>query len=195
MATCGGWVNSSTATANTAALSWNTDASTGFQTIVWNRWMTTGTTGTTDVRFYWSSDGDGSYQEVASSQWGQAYQLSAEEIKEAQVASELRERRRKEAEERAESILTDNLNREQKEAYAARKIIPITTAKGRMYVIKKGRAGNVYRIDESGKEIEKFCIHPVEQCPDEDVMLAQLLWLRWCENEFLRVANTTRLAA
>ena len=39
------------------------------------------------------------------------------------------------------------------------------------------------------------CIHPDEMVPDHDTMLAQLLWLKCNEAEFLRVANITRLAA
>jgi SNF2 family DNA or RNA helicase len=106
-----------------------------------------------------------------------------------------RERQRAEAEDKAEKILAENLDEEQKKVYAERKVIPITTAKGRKYLIKRGRVGNVYRIDERGKEVEKFCIHPDEAVPDQDCMLAQLLWLRWMEDEFLRVANKTQLAA
>lgn len=125
-----------------------------------------------------------------------SYPEQTEEEKEAaRFASEERERHRREAEERAEKILTENLDEEQRKSYAERKVVPITTAKGRKYLIKKGRLGNVYRIDEHGKEVEKFCIHPEEVVPDQDTMLSQLLWLRWCEDEFLLIANMTRLAA
>jgi len=63
------------------------------------------------------------------------------------------------------------------------------------YLIKKGRAGNVVSIKD-GKPVEKYCIHPDDpEMPDEDCMLAQLLLLTHDEQEFLRIANRTRLAA
>ena len=179
---CDGGINS--ATANT-----------------WGQW-TTGTADASDVWHRWPDNNGTAYQGVANLQWGQPRELSAEEIEATRIANEQRQREQeqrqreqKEAEEKAEKLLQENLDREQKAAYVERKVIPITTAKGNRYLIYKGRAGNVVKLDERDRAIEKFCIHPIEQCPDEDVMLSQLLWLRWMEEEFLRVANMTRLAA
>ena len=171
------WDAASPSTGSAGATTW-TNWNFGQNTGVWNQWTTSGTAGnfipSYSVR----------YREP-----------TAEEREAERLANEERERWQKEAEERAEKILDENLDEDQRRAYGERKVVPITTAKGRKYLIKKGRAGNVYRIDEQGREVEKFCIHPDEAMPDQDCMLAQLLWLRWMEDEFLRVANMTRLAA
>ena len=178
------WDNASSfsTTSTTTGATWidwnsnqNTSASASMA-LVWNKWTTS--SGTTD------SSGSIGYREP-----------TAEEHEATRLANEERERQQKEAEARAEKILDENLNEEQRKVYAERKVVPITTAKGRKYLIKKGRTGNVYRLDEHGREVEKFCIHPDEMVPDQDTMLAQLLWLRWCEEEFLRIANVTKLAA
>ena len=173
----------------TAWTNWSQDTSTAASTTVWTRWATTtsATAGSSNVWHYWADECGGDYAACRGP--------TEEEIEAARVAAEERERQRKEAEERAEKILAENLDEEQRRAYAERKVVPITTAGGRKYLIKRGRAGNVYRLDEGGREVEKFCIHPEEAMPDQDVMLSQLLWLRWMEEEFLKVANATRLAA
>ena len=171
------WVAASSST-DPGSTTWNfgQDTNTSASTTVWNQWIT----GTANSIPSYNI----SYRE-----------LTAEEREVEHLANEERERRQKEAEERAEKILDENLDEDQRKAYAERKVVPITTAKGRKYLIKKGRTGNVYRIDEQGKEVERFCIHPNEAVPDQDTMLGQLLWLRWCEDDFLRIANMTRLAA
>ena len=173
------WNNTSTTliTTNSASTS-----------VTWSQWATTGGTASSNTWQYWT--GTGTTISTVN------YPGPTEEEREAaRIADKKRERQRKEAEERAEKILTENLDEEQKKSYGEHKVVPITTAKDRKYLIKKGRAGNVYRIDEHGKEVERFCIHPDEAVPDQDTMLAQLLWLRWMEEDFLRIANMTRLAA
>lgn len=61
----------------------------------------------------------------------------------------------------------------------------------RRYRIHRGRAGNVRRLDEQGREVRRYCIHPVIACPDEDTMLTQKLWLETQEELFLRTANAS----
>ena len=192
MATWTAWNNGTANTAITTGTTWsdwNLDqnfSTTSSTDVTWNQWATTG--GTASSTWIWWTSGPAAstinYPEPTE-----------EERETARLADEERVRQRKEAEERAEKILTENLDDEQRKSYTERKVVPITTAKGRKYLIKKGQAGNVYRIDEHGKEIERFCIHPEEVVPDQDTMLAQLLWLRWMEKEFLEIANKTNLAA
>lgn len=119
---------------------------------------------------------------------------SAEEVETAREYAEKVEREKREAEERAEKLLVENLDEEQRQAYRDRKVVPIATARAK-YLIKKGKVGNVVRLNDQGREAERFCVHPITDMPDQDVMLAQLLWLRWCEDDFLRVANRIPLAA
>ena len=180
----------------------NTSTTTGRTWDNWNFGQGSSTSASTDVTWnQWATTTSGNIWSVWAS--GAAYTISTisypeqteEEREAARIAGEECGRQRKEAEERAEKILTENLDEEQRKSYAEHKVIPITTAKGRKYLVKKGRAGNVYRIDEYSREIERFCIHPEEAVPAQDTMLAQLFWLRWCEDDFLRVANMTRLAA
>ena len=61
----------------------------------------------------------------------------------------------------------------------------------RRYRIRRGRAGNVFRLDEQGHQVKRYCIHPVIDCPDEDTMLTQKLWLEKNEELFLRTANAS----
>lgn len=61
----------------------------------------------------------------------------------------------------------------------------------RRYRIRRGRAGNVHRLDEQGREVRRYCIHPIIACPDEDTMLTQKLWLENNEVLFLRTANAS----
>lgn len=184
MATWDGWNNGTTTSCN-ATINFGQDTTTLASTTVWSQWAMSGATDNT--WYYWTGGnviGNDSYQGP-----------TAEELEAARLANEEREQQQREAEVRAEKILNDNLDEGQRKAYAERKMVPITTARGRKYLVKKGRAGNVYRLDEHGHEVEKFCIHPDEAIPDQDCMLAQILWLRWCEEEFLRVANVTKWAA
>ena len=59
----------------------------------------------------------------------------------------------------------------------------------RRYRIKRGRVRNVQQVDASGRVLKHFCIHPREEVPDADTMLAQKLLLESMEQEFLRIAN------
>lgn len=186
---------SASCTTTAAWTNWNSGQDTGTSTsaTVWNQWTTGGTTDNTgSIWYYWVGGGENPTISSASVNYPEP---TAEEREATRLANEERERQQKEAETRAEKILNENLDEDQRKVYAERKVVPITTAKGRKYLIKKGRAGNVYRLDEHGREVERFCIHPDEAVPDQDTMLAQILWLRWCEEEFLRVANMTKLAA
>ena len=183
----GYWLSSGTATVTSATM--NTEYS--FITTVWQYWTDGATAdfstvdGTNMVWVNWAD---------YASQIQQRRELTAQEQAAVRACEEKRKREEAEAAVRAEKLLTENLTEEQLSAYREKKIIPIATARGR-YHIYRGRAGNVYRVDENGKQLERYCIHPTEFIPTEDVMLAQLLWLRWCEDDFLKVANKTRLAA
>lgn len=61
----------------------------------------------------------------------------------------------------------------------------------RRYRIHRGRSGNVERVDQEGRRLRRYCIHPVMACPDEDTMLTQKLWLEHNEELFLRTANAS----
>jgi hypothetical protein len=47
----------------------------------------------------------------------------------------------------------------------------------------------VERVDERGRVLRRYCIHPPTDFPAEDTAVAQLMLLETDEAEFLRVAN------
>jgi hypothetical protein len=109
-----------------------------------------------------------------------------------QRAIEAREREAAKA--RAQVLLREHLTEEQKAELADKRFFSLSVIDGksgerRHYRIHQGRAGNVEQVNESGNRIKGFCIHPSIDCPDEDTMLAQKLWLETREDEFRRVAN------
>lgn len=112
--------------------------------------------------------------------------------REARYRAEAIERER--AKERALLLLREHLTDEQKAELADKRyfslgVIDSKTGERRTYRIHQGRAGNVEQVDENGRRLKRFCIHPDISCPDEDTMLAQKLLLQTNEAEFLRVAN------
>lgn len=122
-----------------------------------------------------------------------------------QYNEQLAERRKKEAEAkrrqleieaRARELLLEFLDEEQKKTYLEKEhffmeVIDGQTGEKKRYRIDKGFAGNVRLVDETGKIMKRYCIHPSERVPDEDCMLAQKLLLETDEARFLRVANAS----
>jgi hypothetical protein len=53
----------------------------------------------------------------------------------------------------------------------------------------------VERVDERGRVLRRYCIHPPTDFPAEDTAVAQLMLLETDEAEFLRVANEEIVAA
>lgn len=95
------------------------------------------------------------------------------------------------ANKRAEELLLAVLNDKQKKEYVELGYFE-TLVSDKVYRIKQGRSGNI-RLVTDGKEIEKYCIHPVDLLPDPDTMLAQFLMLKSDEKAFLAKANKTIL--
>lgn len=61
---------------------------------------------------------------------------------------------------------------------------------GKWYRIHRGRSGNVALLErKDGREVERYCAHPVASLPDEDTMLAQKLMLQHDRARFLELAN------
>lgn len=97
------------------------------------------------------------------------------------------------ARERAEKLLQEALSAEQRAQLADKgyfELVTLSTGGARRrYRIKRGQAGNIQQLDESGRVLKRLCAHPREVVPDADAMLAQKLWLEAREEEFLRIAN------
>jgi len=99
------------------------------------------------------------------------------------------------ARQKAQALLEQHLDEPQREQLRDRGFFELTVhSKGgeqRRYRIHRGRHGYVRRLDERGREVRRYCIHPMIQCPDEDTMLTQKLWLENDEELFLRTANAS----
>ena len=92
---------------------------------------------------------------------------------------------------RAESLLFTILKPEQVKQYTDHGYFE-TEVDDRIYRIKKGRSGNVFLVKD-GKEVARYCAHPKDWTPDQDVMISQLLMLKTDEKRFLQTANRTQL--
>jgi hypothetical protein len=96
------------------------------------------------------------------------------------------------AEGRADALLKCLLAADQRAQYDREQAFEVLTCREgrtRRYRLRRGFAGNVYLLDESGREIEKFCIHTSQDIPVADNLIAQKLLLEGDEEAFLRIAN------
>ena len=188
-----GWCNSGDDNGGTATIQVSHTQTEGDRT--WYYWCdvtngsitnNNGTVSAQDVMWRrWNTDLDGNLV------IDQIPELTEEErARRAEVQAEAT-KRHEEAKARAKELLREVLSPEQREAYDTGKPIPVRSESGKEYEISHGTAGNVVRLDDRRKPVERYCIHPREYSPVEDVMLTQLCWLRWCEEDFLRTANAT----
>jgi len=115
-----------------------------------------------------------------------------------------RRRELEEATERAKRLLKSMLTEEQVHDLETKKHFNLTVIDGKsgdekIYRIDQGMAGNVKLLGPDGRPIRSYCIHAKtmddegRRLPNEDHMLAQKLLLECNEDEFLRIANMTRV--
>jgi hypothetical protein len=110
------------------------------------------------------------------------------------IAQKKRNEERAAARKRAEELLITHLTDAQRSDLKRDGFFFVESQLGKRYRIRKGREGNVDRYCDKGEKIVgKLCIHPQAYVPDFDTMLAQKLMLEHNEQEFLRVANETRV--
>jgi len=96
------------------------------------------------------------------------------------------------AKEKAEKLLQSALTPNQQEDLKVKGFFHCRSKIGRIYRIYRGSHGNVIRMGDNGKEIERLCVQPA-YVPEGDCMLAQKLHIEHNEDEFRRTANITRL--
>jgi hypothetical protein len=173
---------------------------------VWSAWNTTSTSNTiTFDNAVWNNwvqyPAQTTYQPWTIQPWVDPRtpeQIEAARVDQERRNAEWREEQERLAAEKAEAavkarvILEENLSAEQRKQLADNNWFEVITAKG-TYRIRKGWAGNVDRYVD-GKPADRFCIHPVEEIPHEDNMLAQKLLLEADEEAFLRIANRSHFA-
>jgi hypothetical protein len=106
--------------------------------------------------------------------------------------------RRRVAQRRAETLLLEHLDAQQREQWAKDRTFTVHTADGRRtYKIREGLAGNVYLVRDGDREaksgyLRRFCFHayhPDGSIPNCDNVLAQKLVLEHNEQFFLQEAN------
>ncbi len=105
------------------------------------------------------------------------------------LAVEKARTQQKEAEDRAEKLLLENLSLQQQLDYRERNYFVINGKSGRRYRIRRARSGNIDVIDKKGRVEHRLCAHPNEWVPDPDTNLAQKLMLEHDEEGFHRIAN------
>lgn len=104
-----------------------------------------------------------------------------------------RDREARAAQERADALLRSLLTPRQQRQYEATHEICVRGSDRRRYRIKPSRVYNVVELDRAGKEVASWCAAPGENLPIEDVMAAQLLWLRADAPGFRAAANRNDL--
>ena len=131
----------------------------------------------------------------------QPVELTPEQLEEQERLREERRQREEEARRereaavaRAEELLLAHLDEAQRNQYAREHSFQVVKD-DRTYLIERGRAQNVYLLDECGKRLVEYCAHVVPDIPDEDNLLAQKFMLETDEAGFLRLANAQRVAA
>jgi hypothetical protein len=100
----------------------------------------------------------------------------------------------KEANERAAELLLAYLTDDQKRTWRENNVIDLVSQRKKRYRVKRGVSHNVIELNDKGKEVATYCAHP-DGVPVDDVVLTQVLALKYAEDHFLKVANKRQLAA
>lgn len=163
-------------------------------TTVWTSWCSTSTTATTATTCstyttqVWLTWCDGTLvrtQQLSEEQRAYNMQLAAEVT----ARHQENERKRIEAEARAEKLLLENLDLKQRLDYEKSKSFVVHGQAGWRFRIRAGRMGNVDAIDKTGRVKHRLCAHPNVMLPNCDTMLAQKLLLEDNQDAFIRIAN------
>lgn len=182
---------------------------------VWGYW-TTGTSSSTCATYtwgYWTGNCNNSATTTATGgvwfKWvatssqtcGTSYRYippepTAEELAErkkrqaeAKAAEAERKKKEEEADKRAEELLVAQLDGEQRKQYRRDRTFFMRARDGRRYHVRRGWSGHVSRVDDAGKELERFCIHPRVCVPLPDNQLVAKLMLETDPEMFLKTAN------
>ena len=119
--------------------------------------------------------------------------LSEEEKQRLELRRQQGELKIKLANERANRLLFNHLTPGQLEDLKQNGGFNVMLENGREYRIEWGSHGNVFLLGEASKKMSSYCIQPRGQLPKADSMLAQKLLLEANEDQFLRIANESRM--
>lgn len=109
-----------------------------------------------------------------------------------EAARQERARSRAVANDRAEELLIELLNDQQRESYRLNGHFEIIGSAGNVYRIKRGTSGNIEWIKPDGHVGARLCVHPTMHqgfLPTPDVMLAQMLGITTDERHYIGLAN------
>jgi hypothetical protein len=173
--------------------------------ITWTTWTTT-TDSTCSTDYTWSYWTSGTAT-TSSRTYTTSYQppinqkskeLTKEEIARMQAAqakfeAEAKERQKKldEAVEKSRQLLVSLLDKNQAKRLEEKGEFGFVGPSGALYTIRKGVAGNII-MDKEGQRT-RLCCHTKDHVPVYDNMASQLIWLKFCEEEFVNLANKTNL--
>jgi hypothetical protein len=158
--------------------------------VAWNAMYVTGTT--TNVQCWDSWNQLYSQQTaMATNQVMATPQPSQAQLDEWKVLAEKSRKAAEEARVRAETLLVEHLDPHQRESYQKDKLFIVETPKKNRYKLSMNHAP---RKLEGTKEVVSYCIHTYG-VPREDELLGFKLLLEANEDQFLKTANATRLAA
>lgn len=164
----------------------------------WYVWNTTGTTSTTitlSTASTWAAWNTLTTWEPR--EWT-AEELAAQEERDRRwrEADNQRRQERAEADRKAQKLLGSCLTKRQRKTLREQSYFDVRSIRSdgqaTVYRIHRGSQGNVYEVDADGRQVRRFCIHPID-VPAADAMLAQKLLLETDPAAFERIANITRL--
>lgn len=122
-----------------------------------------------------------------------APQLTPEQQAAFEAADAARQAKWQVVSKKAEQLWLSHLTDAQRQQWLDVGYVDVPSARGRRYRLKNQRSGNVYLLDDQGREVRKYCAYandPGGYLPDGDHWFTQLLTLRFNERAFLAMANT-----
>lgn len=106
------------------------------------------------------------------------------------------ERRKAEADARAEVLLREILSPRQRTEYDGDKSFTVVGSSGKRYRIRRGQVANVDALQKDSARVDyRLCAHPAIVVPTADTMLAQKMMLEHDAEAFERTANRRAAAA
>jgi hypothetical protein len=129
-------------------------------------------------------------EEQLAQQKAQLERLAAQRAEEERKAQE-REKKAAEAREKSKQLLISLLDKQQAEDLEKKGSFGFVSDSGKVYTIQNGMSNNI--IQQDGEKKTRLCCHIKDNVPMYDHMAAQLIWLKFCEDEFVKMANKTRM--
>lgn len=152
----------------------------------WNSWYTTANTATT-VNYYPQGETWQAWNQQVYYSQGNIPEPSKKQQEEMAAAL----KRAEDARVKAKELLLEHLSPVQRESFEKTGLFIVETAKKNRY-----RLGHVpVKLREDGKVVTSYCIHMGGNVPKDDELLGFKLMLEANEEEFLKTANATAVAA